>query len=43
MRGTAVSLAEELSKKSKVQGEFVMILDRPAQTEEETDEPDPYF
>ncbi|WP_428040327.1 16S rRNA (cytidine(1402)-2'-O)-methyltransferase [Candidatus Avelusimicrobium fimicolum] len=43
IRGTAVSLAEELSKKSKVQGEFVMILDRPAQTEEATDEPDSYF
>ncbi|WP_428060180.1 16S rRNA (cytidine(1402)-2'-O)-methyltransferase [Candidatus Avelusimicrobium stercoris] len=43
IRGTAASLAAELAKKSKVQGEFVMILDRPAEAEEEPDEQDPYF
>jgi 16S rRNA (cytidine1402-2'-O)-methyltransferase len=30
LRGTAGSLAAELAKKSKVQGEFVLIMDRPA-------------
>lgn len=44
LRGTAASLAAELSKKKKVQGEFVVILDRPYTGEkEEEDEPNPYF
>ncbi len=44
LRGTAESLAQELGKKNKVQGEFVMIIDRPATQEpEEQDESDPYF
>lgn len=45
LRGTAKSLAEELSKKNKVQGEFVMIIDRPSapQREEENDGQDAYF
>lgn len=45
LRGTAKSLAEELAKKSKVQGEFVMIIDRPAAPEREEDDegPNAYF
>lgn len=44
LRGTAGSLAAELAKKSKVQGEFVLIIDRPAGPErEENNAPDPYF
>lgn len=44
LRGTAKTLAEELSKKSKVQGEFVMIIDRPSAPEREKEnEPDTYF
>ena len=44
LRGTAGSLAAELAKKSKVQGEFVLIIDRPAGSErEENNAPDPYF
>lgn len=44
LRGTAASLAAELSKKKKVQGEFVVILDRPyTEEKEEEDEPNPYF
>lgn len=44
LRGAAGALAAELAKKSKVQGEFVMIIDRPAVPErEENDAPDPYF
>lgn len=43
-RGTAESLADEWSKKNKVQGEFVLIIDRPAGPErEENDAPDAYF
>ena len=45
LRGTAKGLAEELSKKSKVQGEFVMIIDRssaPEQEEEDASQ-DAYF
>ena len=43
-RGTAESLADEWSKKNKVQGEFVLIIDRPAGPErEDEDAPDPYF
>jgi len=45
LRGTAKSLADELSKKNKVQGEFVMIIDRPAapEREDENDGQDAYF
>ena len=44
LRGTAAELAAELGKKNKVQGEFVMIIDRPAAPErEEENETDPYF
>lgn len=44
LRGTAGSLAAELAKKSKVQGEFVLIIDRPVGPErEENNAPDPYF
>lgn len=44
LRGTAEGLAAELGKKNKVQGEFVMIIDRAQQPpQEEEDEPDPYF
>lgn len=44
LRGAAGALAAELAKKSKVQGEFVMIIDRPAVPErEENDAPDTYF
>ena len=44
LRGTAAGLARELGKKNKVQGEFVLIIDRPAEPErEEENEPDPYF
>lgn len=44
LRGAAGALAADLAKKSKVQGEFVMIIDRPAVPErEENDAPDPYF
>ncbi len=44
LRGTAEGLAAELGKKNKVQGEFVMIIDRAQQApQEEEDEPDPYF
>lgn len=44
LRGTAGSLAAELAKKSKVQGEFVLIIDRPTGPErEENNAPDPYF
>lgn len=44
LRGTAASLAAELSKKKKVQGEFVVILDRQyTEEKEEEDEPNPYF
>ena len=44
LRGTAGSLAAELAKKSKVQGEFVLIIDRPAGPErEKNNAPNPYF
>ena len=45
LRGTARSLADGLSKKNKVQGEFVMIIDRPAapEREDENDGQDAYF
>ncbi len=43
LRGTAQSLAQQLAKKSKVQGEFVMIIDRPATEKKEEDEADPNF
>lgn len=44
LRGTAKSLAGELAKKSKVQGEFVMIIDRPCdERQEEENGPDAYF
>ena len=45
LRGTAQTLAEELGKKTKVQGEFVMIIDRPHTEEEEEpqDAQNPYF
>ena len=44
LRGTAEGLAAELGKKNKVQGEFVMIINRAQQPpREEEDEPDPYF
>lgn len=45
LRGTAKSLAEELSRKNKVQGEFVMIIDRPAAPGREEDDggQDAYF
>ena len=44
LRGTAAGLAQQLGKKNKVQGEFVLIIDRPSVPErEEEDEPDPYF
>ena len=42
--GTAAGLAQQLGKKNKVQGEFVLIIDRPSVPErEEEDEPNPYF
>lgn len=37
LRGTAASLAADLSKKHKVQGEFVMIIDRPHKEEKDED------
>ena len=44
LRGTAAGLARQLGQKNKVQGEFVLIIDRPAEPErEEENEPDPYF
>ena len=43
VRGTAHSLIEQFSKKTKVQGEFVLIIDRPCTQTEEKDEPDPNF
>ena len=44
LRGTAQQLAETLGKKQKVQGEFVMISDRPAAAErEEEHAQDAYF
>lgn len=45
MRGTAGEVIQILSSRPKVQGEFVLIIDRPAtsgETEEEN-EPNPYF
>lgn len=44
LRGTAAGLAAELGKKSKVQGEFVMIIDRPGEPEQgEENAPDSHF
>lgn len=44
LRGTARNLADQLAKKAKVQGEFVVIIDRPAGKQvEDLDEPDPNF
>jgi 16S rRNA (cytidine1402-2'-O)-methyltransferase len=43
VRGTAQTLAEQFAKKTKVQGEFVIIIDRPCTETEEQDEPDPNF
>ena len=38
VRGTAYTLAQQFSKRKKVQGEFVLIIDRPcAETEEENE------
>lgn len=37
LRGTAASLAVDLGKKHKVQGEFVMIIDRPHKEEKDED------
>lgn len=44
LRGTATEVADVLKKRSKVQGEFVLIIDRPAgQEPAEEEENDPYF
>ena len=44
LRGTAAELAVRFAKKTKVQGEFVLIIDRPAtEGTEEEHEPDPYY
>ena len=44
LRGSAQNLAEQFSKKNKVQGEFVLIIDRPAaESSEEENEPDADF
>ena len=44
LRGSAAELAATFAKKTKVQGEFVLIIDRPAtENTEEDHEPDPYY
>lgn len=43
LRGTAAELADRLAKQSKVQGEFVMIIDRPAKMQTEEEDANPYF
>ena len=44
LRGTASSLIQTLSTRPKVQGEFVLIIDRPSAVEQESeDAPNPYF
>ena len=44
LRGSAQNLAEQFSQKNKVQGEFVLIIDRPAaELSEDENEPDANF
>lgn len=43
LRASAGELAATLAKRAKVQGEFVMIIDRPAAEEEEESDSNPYF
>ena len=42
-RGTVRELIENFSKRPKVQGEFVLIIDRPAAEEKEETDENPYF
>ena len=42
LRGSAREVAATLAARSKVQGEFVLIIDRPSTEQEEDDEPNPY-
>ena len=44
LRGSVSELIQVLSARPKVQGEFVLIIDRPAvKNQEEEDDPNPYF
>lgn len=43
LRGTASELIKTLSARPKVQGEFVLIIDRPAAEEKEDSDENPYF
>ncbi len=43
LRGNVGELIKTLQARAKVQGEFVLIIDRPANEPEEEDEPNPYF
>lgn len=43
LRGTASELIKTLSARPKVQGEFVLIIDRPATADKEDSDENPYF
>ena len=42
LRGPVQEVAATLAARSKVQGEFVLIIDRPCPEQEEEHEPNPY-
>ena len=43
LRGRVKELIQQFRTRSKMQGEFVLIIDRPAAEAEKEDEPNPYF